>query len=150
MENYLRNRTLSTLNCFQSQPHKVESVHKHSFGFSQRQSQINSISPLPTFRRVGKARPGEANVSAGSCCGSLGCRLPELVLGLSAARLTSTHTLCASGRGGRVASVCTGPGGAGSVGTAAGRGRAGLTGGSWPPPGAALLGPGRAAPERKN
>lgn len=43
----------------------------------------------------------------------------------------------------------TGPGGAWSAGTAAGRGRAGLTGGSWPSPGAALLGPGREAPERR-
>lgn len=73
----------------------------------------------------------------------------ELVLELSAARLASTHTLCASGRGGRAACLCTGPGGAGSAGTAAGRGKAGLTGGSWPSPGAALLGPGRWAPERR-
>lgn len=136
------------LKLFQSQPHKAKSSHKHSFGVSKSQSQFNSISQLPKLGRVGKARPGKASV-----CGELqqfpGCRLPELILGLSAARLASTHTLCASGRGRLAASVCTGPGGAGSAGTAAGRGRAGLTGGSWPSPGAALLGPGREAPERR-
>lgn len=50
--------------------------------------------------------------------------------------------------GGRVASVCRGPGGARLRGSAARRGRAGLTGGSWPLPGAVRLGPGSVSPER--
>lgn len=137
------------LKLFQSLPHKAKSSHKHSFGVSKSQSVPNQQHlSASKARRVGKARPGKASV-----CGELqqfpGCCLPELILGLSAARLASTHTLCASGRGRRAASVCTGPGGAWSAGTVAGRGRAGLTGGSWPLPGAALLGPGREAPERR-
>lgn len=61
----------------------------------------------------------------------------------------STHTLCASGHEGRASSVCREPGSARLPGAAAGRGRAGLAGEIWPPPGAALLGHRRAALVRR-
>lgn len=100
------------------------------------------------------AKPGrERKMSfAGSSCGSRfpGSSLPALVPGLSATPLAPPHTFCASRRGGRASSVYREPGSARLAGAAAGRGRAGLAGGIWPSPGAALLGHWRASPERRS